>query len=300
MALSDNVKGALLMMGAMAGFTLNDTLIKLLSTDLPLNQILFLRGIFTSLGIAGLALVFRGFRGRFTAKDRWLIALRIVGEVGAAYFFLTALFNMPLANVTAILQSLPLAVTLAAAVFLREPVGWRRVLAIIAGFIGVMLIVRPGTEGFSLYSLYALIAVGFVTLRDLVTRQLSAEVPSLFVTLITSLSVMTSFGLASLGTDWVAMDTRHWGLLLGASAFIIVGYTFSVMVMRVGEIGVIAPFRYTGLLWALMLGFVVFGDWPVPLTLLGAAIIVASGIFTLLREARVRRGTAPRQPLRPR
>jgi len=125
----------------------------------------------------------------------------MVGEIGAAYFFLTALFNMPIANVTAILQALPLTITLAAALFFGDPIGWRRMSAILVGFVGVMLIVRPGAADFTIYSLYVLAAVGFVTLRDLATRRLSKETPSMLVTFITSTSIMVFFGVASLTID---------------------------------------------------------------------------------------------------
>jgi S-adenosylmethionine uptake transporter len=137
--------------------------------------------------------------------------------------------------------------------------------------------------------IYALAAVGFVTLRDLATRRLSREVPSLFVTLVTSASIMAIFGLASLTGGWAEMDMRAGALTAGAAVMIIGGYLFSIMVMRVGEISYVAPFRYTGLIWALGLGWLVFGEWPDDITLLGAAIVVSSGIFMLYREARLAR-----------
>ena len=295
MARSENLTGALLMMASMAAFTLNDAMMKAMAGEVPLNQLLFLRGLLTSIAVGIMAWRMRALAVRLPGRDRWLVVLRMVAETGAAYFFLTALFNMPLANVTAILQALPLTISLGAALVFREPIGWRRLTAILIGFIGVMLIVRPGAEGFNIYSLYALTAVAFVTLRDLTTRKLSPEVPSIFVTFTTTLTVMAFFGLASLTDDWVAMDMRQMMLTLGASAMIIGGYLFSIMVMRVGEISFIAPFRYTGLIWALALGWLVFGDWPDTVTLLGAGVVVASGIFTLYREAQtgLRKRAAP-------
>ena len=289
MARSDNLTGALLMMASMASFTINDTLMKAMAGQVPLNQLLFLRGVFTTLAVALIAWRMGALTLRLPRRDLLTIAVRMAAEIGAAYFFLTALFNMPIANVTAILQSLPLTITLAAAVFLHEPVGWRRMAAILAGLVGVMLIIRPGTEGFNSYALYTLLAVGFVTLRDLATRRLSPATPSMAVTFLTSAAIMTFFGVLSVGDAWAPMGTREAALTLGASVMIIGGYLFSIMVMRVGEIGFVAPFRYTGLLWALLLGWLVFGEWPEPLTLLGAAVVVASGLFTLYREARVQR-----------
>ncbi len=298
MARSDNLTGALLMMASMACFTLNDTMMKLMAGDVPLFQLLFLRGVFTTAAVAVIAWRMGAFGARVPRRDWWIILWRTVGETGAAYFFLTALFNMPLANVTSILAALPLTITLAAAVFLREPVGWKRLAAIVVGFGGVLLIVRPGASDFNVFSLYALTAVGFVTLRDLSTRRLSKETPSMLVTLITSAAIMVFFGLGSLAGEWAPMDGRALGLTVGASVMIIGGYLFSIMVMRVGEIGFTAPFRYTGLIWALVLGWLAFGDWPETITLVGAAIVSGSGLFTLYRESRQARRKYAVQALR--
>jgi S-adenosylmethionine uptake transporter len=290
-ALSDNLTGAGLMMASMAAFTLNDALMKTLSGTAPLYQLIFLRGVLTSCFVAVLAWRMGALRARIPARDRWLVVMRMAAECGATFFFLTALFNMPLANVTAILQALPLTIALAAAVVLKEPLGWRRMTAILVGFVGVMLIIRPGPEGFNTYALYGLGAVACVTCRDLVTRRLSPETPSMLVTLCTSVVIAVVFGLASLGGDWAALAPRDGLVIAGASVMILGGYLFSIMVMRVGEISFIAPFRYTSLLWALGLGWAVFGDWPDLITLLGAGIVVASGVFTLYREALLARRT---------
>lgn len=289
MPLSDNMRGALLMMAAMASFTVNDTLIKMLAGVVPLFQLLFLRGLMTSAFNGIWAWRAGALHFRIPVRDKRYLAMRVIGEIGAAYFFLTALFNMPLANVTAILQSVPLTVSLAAALFFRESIGWRRLTAILIGFLGVLLIVRPGAEGFTVYSVYVLISVLFVTMRDLSTRRLSRETHSLFVTWVTSVGVMVFFGLASLTQGWGAMDLRSWGIIAATSVLVFGGYMFSVTAMRAGEISFVAPFRYTGMIWALTLGWVAFGDWPAPLTLIGAAIVVGSGIFMLYREGQLAR-----------
>ncbi|WP_294614496.1 DMT family transporter [Roseovarius sp.] len=289
MARSDNITGALLMMASMAAFTLNDALIKMLAGEIPLFQLMFMRGVLTTIAVAIIAWRM-GVLGRALPRADWgPVFFRMVGEIGSAYFFVTALFNMPIANISAIMQALPLTITLAAALFFREPVGWRRIVAIMVGFVGVMLIVRPGTEGFNVYSVYGLAAVAFVTLRDMATRRLSRDVPSMTVTLITSVFIMAFFGLASLSESWAPVDARA-ALITGGAAFMIIGgYLFSIMVMRVGEVGFIAPFRYTSLIWALALGWLVFGEWPQTITLVGAGIVVASGIFTLYREMQISR-----------
>src|SRR6056297_4103989 len=158
MARSDNLTGAILMMASMASFTINDTFMKALAGDIPLFQVLFLRGIFTTIAVGVVAWWMGVLFARVSRRDAGSIALRMVGEIGAAYFFLTALFNMPIANVTAILQALPLTITLAAALFFGDPIGWRRMSAILVGFAGVLLIVRPGAADFNFYSIYTLIA----------------------------------------------------------------------------------------------------------------------------------------------
>ncbi len=281
--MTPNGKGALLMMGSMAAFTINDTCVKATHGALPLLQLLTLRGTISALLLYLLARRLGALDLRMSRADAVLLALRCVAEVAGTYFFLTALMNMPLANVTAVLQVLPLTVTLGAAVFFGERVGWRRMLAIALGFCGMLLIVRPGPEGFSLHALYVLAAVGCVTVRDLTTRRLSSRVASMTVTLASALSVFVAAGLASLWVDWVPLDAPTAALIGASSLFVTLGYLLSVLVMRVGEISFVAPFRYTGLLWALGLGWTVFGHWPAPLTLLGAAVVAAAGLFTFYR-----------------
>jgi S-adenosylmethionine uptake transporter len=300
MKFSENTSGALLMMASMAAYTLNDTLMKSLSDAVPLFQVIFLRGCMTSVAVALIAWRMGAFSKRVSRRDTGAIFVRVLSEVLGTYFFLTALYHMPLANVTAILQSVPLAITLAAVFVLREQVGWRRIAAVIVGFLGILLIVRPGAEGFDVYALYGLAAVCCLTVRDLATRSLSRETSSMLVTFVTSVSVMVVFGLANLGSDWAPLSSAHWVTILGAAGLIVVGYITSIMVMRVGDVSFTAPFRYTSILAALLLGWLVFGEWPAPIVLLGAGIIVASGVFTLYREARLGRKRQPVPVLRPR
>jgi S-adenosylmethionine uptake transporter len=298
-ALSDNTRGAVLMMTGMAAFTVNDTLMKLILGDIPMFQALFLRGIGTSLIFALIAWRMGALHlGQFPVRDRWLIVVRTLAEAFAAFFFMAALSQMSLANLTAILQALPLAITLGAALFLGEPVGWKRLAAIGVGFVGVMLIIRPGTDGFNVYSISALISVGFVTLRDLVTRSMSSQVPSLLVAFAAAVGVMALAGVASLTEPWVMPKALTIWYILAAKVFIVAGYLLSVMSVRVGDLGYVAPFRYTGLVWALLLGFLVFGDWPKAITLVGAAIVVATGLYTFARERRLRRAVATDAPMR--
>ena len=163
---SDNARGALFMSVAMTAFTVNDACMKAVTETLPLYQ-----AILCTAALIVIALRMGGLRISVEPGDRKWLILRTLGEVGGTLTFLTALSHMPLANISAIMQFLPLAVTLAAALFLHEPIGWRRLLAILFGLAGVLLIVRPGTEGFDRWALMGLASVGCVVLRDLATRR---------------------------------------------------------------------------------------------------------------------------------
>lgn len=281
---SDNMRGSLLMIASMAGFSLNDAFIKSVGADLPLFQAVFLRGILASAFIGGLAWADGALRFRPGRSDGKLLGLRIFGEIGGTACFLTALFHMPLANATAILQSVPLAVTLAAALFLGETVGWRRYLAISVGFCGVLIIARPGAEGFNSYALWAAGAIFFIVLRDLSTRRMTAGAPALAVALITSLALTVVSGLASVMVDWQPVRPLHLGLLAISASGLLVGYVCGVNAMRLGDIGVTQPFRYTLLIFATVYGMVLFGEFPDFWTLVGSGIVVAAGLYTFHRE----------------
>ena len=285
--LSDNMRGAVFMMASMAGFSMNDALIKTVAGELPLFQAVFVRGVIATLLIAGLAWSQGALVFRAGPRDRRLITQRCVGEIGGTACFLTALFNMPIANASAILQSLPLAVTLAAALFLGESVGWRRYLAIAVGFAGVLIIVRPGSEGFNAYSLWAVAAIAFIVLRDLSTRSLTPDVPALGVAFVTSVALTAAAGLASLAPGWQPVMPGHLAALALGAVCLLAGYIFGVMTMRIGEIGFVQPFRYTLLVWAMLLGILLFGEWPDAWMLAGSAIVVAMGLFTFYRERRL-------------
>lgn len=287
--MSHNARGALLMMVSMAAFVVNDTFLKLTDGAIPLFQLIFMRGLLATVLVYALARWLGALRFAIVPRDKRLIALRGLTEVVTAYFFLNALFNMPLGNLNAIMQVVPLTVTLGSALFFREAVGWRRMSAILVGLFGVLLIIRPGTEGFNIWSLYAVAAVIFVTARDLVTRKLSPEVSGMAVTLGTTLAVMVAAGLASLTQVWVPVTAGAAGYITGSALFVMVGYFCSIQVMRAGDVSFIAPFRYTGLVGALIVGFLVFDEVPRALTLLGAAIVMGTGLFTFYRERQLSR-----------
>lgn len=292
MPLSPNLRGALFMMVAMAGFTLNDAITKFSSESMNMAQVMLVRGLFSSLFVSLLAW-HRGALAKPRAMLQPMVAVRVAGEAGATVSFLVALAHLPIANVSAVLQALPLAVTMGAALVFGEGVGWRRWLAIAVGFAGVLIIVRPGFEGFSVYSLVALTSVACCAVRDLATRRIPQAIPTMLVSTATALAMTVLGGLllSPMG-GWTPMTGRATALLALAAVLVIIGYQFIIMAMRSGDISFIAPFRYTALLWSIVLGLVVFGDVPdLPMTV-GATVIIGSGLYALYRERIVGR----RQP----
>jgi len=280
----------MLMAAAMAAFTINDAITKAVSAEMNFGQVMLVRGVFAIALIAALAWHQGALRPLRTLMMK-PVALRVAGEVGGTVSFLAAIVHLPLANTAAIFQALPLAITLGAALIFREPVGWRRWLAITSGFIGVLIIVRPGVAGFNQFSLLALIAVVFCAVRDLATRRIPAQIPSLFVTLLTTVMI-TAAGAAILVPlgGWTPPSGRALGLLALSAVLVLIGYQCVIMALRSGDISAVAPFRYSALLWAMLLGYLVFGDVPDAMMVTGASIIVLSGLYAFYRE-RIRHRT---------
>jgi len=287
--MTDNIRGALFMVCSMICFAVNDAVIKSLGGVLPIFQTLAVRGGMVVVLLA--ILVMRsGWRVQeLRRRDQMILLLRVAAEVGAAFFIVTALFNMELANMTAILQILPLTIPLAAFMFLGEPLGWRRLVAICIGFLGMLFIVKPGSDGFNIYSLFCLAAVICVTIRDLTARSLGAKLSSQEMSLFAAVGVFGAASVATMFEPWVAISLASWAALCGSSCAILLGYLVSVYAIRTGDVSFTAQFRYIGLIAALILGYVFFGEWPDRLALIGAAIIVGTGAFTLYRQRASRR-----------
>ena len=176
---------------SMAAFTMNDAITKAVSSGMNFGQVMLVRGLFAIVLVAAFAYYQGALRPLRTLMMK-PVALRVIGEIGGTISFMAAIVHLPLANTSAIFQALPLAITLGAALIFGEPVGWRRWSAIAAGFVGVLIIVRPGLAGFSQFSLFALVSVAFCTLRDLATKRIPAKIPSLFITLLTTITVTTA------------------------------------------------------------------------------------------------------------
>lgn len=276
-------RGVASMILGMAAFVTNDSLIKLASTTVPTGQLISTRNVLTAVLLLALLLATGQAAQIRRCLDRPVMARSAI-DVVATILYLVALFHMPIGNVTAINMSTPLLLTAVAAILLQIPVGWRRWTAVAFGFVGVMLIVQPRAEGFNAYALVALASTVFIVARDLTTRRIDKAVPSLVIALANAIFVLVGALALSAVEGWVAVGWREMLLLGGASLFLILGYLLIVDAFRHGDIATISPFRYTGLIWALGAGFLVWGDIPNPLAWCGIVIVVASGLYVLHRE----------------
>lgn len=276
--------GAFMCVG-MGFFIVNDTIAKLVGGDLGVGQFIFVRGIFASL----LLLALIGLTGRLKDCAHILeprILLRAILDFAATALFMVALFHLPIADITAIQQAAPLAGAVLAWLLLGEGFGWRRMLAILVGFAGVLLIARPGYAGFSIYMLASVASMLVSAFRDVVTRRIASHVPSLAVALSNAVVVcLGGLGIAVFeGFEPLSLATT-FEISLGA-LFLVGGYFFFVLAIRGGDLASTAPFRYTNILWALIAGYAVFGETPDIAAIVGMTLIVAAGLFTIYRAAR--------------
>lgn len=288
--MSENQRGILLMVAAMAGFAFEDMFVKILSGSLPVGQILVMLGTSGTLVFAAL-LRLRGARLFTRSLLAGPVLLRNLGELVGTTGYVSAIALTPLSSASAILQAVPLATVLGAALFLQEPVGWRRWSAVLAGFAGVVMVVQPGLDGFEPASLLAVIGVMGLATRDLATRRIPRDVQSLQLSA-SAFAVTVPAGALLLlltGEPPQALSPANWGQLGGAICIGTLAYMLIVGATRIGEISVVTPLRYSRLVFAMAIGITVFGERPDTLTFVGGAVIVASGLYAIFREAQARR-----------
>ena len=280
----ENLRGILFMILAMAGFAFEDLFIKTLSAHLPVSEIILILG---STGSIIFLIIAKLQRAPIVHKDllnRHVIT-RTVFELFGALFFVIAIALTPLSSASAILQITPLLVTIGAAVFFRENVGWRRWTAVLIGFIGVLLILRPGFGSFMPASIFALLGAMFLAGRDLATRAMEVKLPSVTI----ALYAFLAFGISGIfimpfNSAMIALTSTDIMYFIGASVFGVIAYYSLVIASRIGEMSVISPFRYSRIVFAMLLSILVLKENPDSLTLIGATIIVVSGLYTFLRE----------------
>ena len=290
-----NLRGILLMITAMAFFAVEDMFIKFAASGLPTGQIIAISGLF---GVPAFAILARLggksvlVRGAFHPA----VLIRGAGETVGSLAYVAALGSIPMPTVSAVLQAMPLVVTLGSVLFLGETVGWRRWTAIAVGMAGVLLIIRPGLDGFQPAALWVLTTVAGLAVRDLATRYVPIEYSD---------AQISTWGLVPLVFLGGAMMAVSGGVvvpdgvqslqLVGMVATGVVGYWAITAASRSGEVSVVAPFRYTRLIFAILIAWVVFGEPADGITLSGATLIIGSGLYSFARE-RVRKRALPMAP----
>lgn len=274
-------RGGMLMSLSMFCFILNDTVTKLLSTKVGIGEFVFLRGLFATAMILGLVALTGHFRRLHLALDR-VVVVRALFDLLATGLFIAALFHMPLPNVTAVMQAVPITATLMTMIVFKERVEAWQLVAIVVGLLGVLLIIKPGTSGFNPAVVLAAAAMVAVAIRDLVTRRIGPQIPSAVVTLTTAFLVMLGGALWSAVEGLAPMAPQTAATLALAAAFLIAGQLLMVQAVRVAGIAATTPFRYTNVVWALVLGWAVFGFIPDSLAFIGIVLIAGSGLYTIL------------------
>jgi len=268
----------------MVCFVINDTLVKFVSHSLPASQLIFLRGLMAVLGLLLLAKVLdkqafnREWQHHLT--QRWVLARSLLDGL-ASLVYLSALFHMPLGNATAINMSTPLLIALFSGLLMGVHISLRNWMIIGLGFVGVILVVQPQAEGFNAWAWVALAGTCLHALRDLSVRFIPPTVPSMVITVGTALSATVLAGIWSLAHEWVDLSAFTWLMVASASVFLSSGYFFLIKATRVADMSVIAPFRYMGLLTAVIVGFVIWGDVPNLLAWCGMWILVSAGLLML-------------------
>lgn len=285
----ENMRGIVLMVLGMLGFATEDMFIKLATAGLPVGQILVVLG-FPGAIFFGLLARARGLAPVSREFFHPAVVVRNLTEMVGTIGFVTSLALIPLATTTTILQAAPLFVTMGAALVLGEAVGWRRWTAILIGFFGVLLVIRPGFDGFEANVLWAVMAVVGLSIRDLASRKVPKTISSLqlaawgFLAVgVTGVPMLAITGGAKVPT---ATETFYLAGALGVGVF---AYWALTEASRVGEIAVVTPFRYSRLVFSMIVGIAVFSEVPDIYTLAGAGIIISTGLYTIMRERKRRR-----------
>lgn len=283
-----NRNGILAIVTAMSLFAVSDALLKLAMGSVPAGQLLFVRGFVLIAGFGYVAWRAGAFATPGALIERNSIARGALEGFGALAFVM-ALAHVPLALNAAINMATPLMALPIAALVLGERFGWRRVTAVLAGFLGVLLILRPSADGVDFWLAISFVSAVLCAVRDVFTRRIPKGVPSAGVTLITVVCVCAVGGAATFVEGWAAMDARAWIAIFASAAISGTGQHLMVLSMRWGEVAVVSPFRYSGLFASTLVGWAVWGDLPDGLAWLGIALIVGAGLYALWRE-RVTKG----------
>jgi drug/metabolite transporter (DMT)-like permease len=272
--------------------TVNDGIVKWLTQSYPVGQVMTLRGVFVILVVVSWAAA--RHRTSQLRVSNWRLQLtRGALMTASTFLFVTALSLMPLADAIAIAFAGPVIATALAALLLHEPVGWRRWSAIGVGFTGVVIMVRPTPDLIRLVAIVPLLAALVGAFRDIVTRKMGTGGESTLAIMLISTSVVTVAGLASKPPGGSPLRVADVGLFVGSALLVALAQALMIESFRLGAVGLVGPFKYTSLVWAVLLGLLVWGDLPDPWTWVGSTLVVGSGLYIWRREmvlAKLRRG----------
>ena len=281
------VSGILCMIGGALALTINDGMAKYLTETYPVGQVMALRGTFI---LCLLIFLFISARKKLNLKIySWRNNFyRAAAMTGSTFCFITGLSYLPIADAIAIAFAAPLLTTLLAVFCLRERVGLHRWVAIFFGFIGVIIIVQPTDDAFKVAALAPLGAAFFGAIRDVITRKITSSESS-FTILLTSMFLITLAGYLTFPLGWSEFQVEHIWLFLCSSILVGVAQYLMIEAFRLGEVGLISPFKYSSLLWAVIIGFIVWGDIPGYFVLVGATILIISGVYLLHAEKNLKK-----------
>ena len=287
-SVAGNLRGIAAMVAATALFTLADASMKLVSATLPTGETVFVRSFSTALMLTAAAFA----NGAILSLRRALVPAtgwRSAGDVASSLFYQSALARMPFADIMGVLQLMPLSLTAASAAFLNERVGWRRWTAVVIGFCGALLVIKPGSSAFNPWAILALLSVFSATLRDVATRRLDPTLSPLVIIMISQLVVALGGLGCAMFQAWSVPTLYELMHLLIASVFSLAGHLCVIHSLRSGEISTVAPFRYAGMVWAVMLGLLLWNELPDAYSFTGILILMSAGLYTFYREQKHRR-----------
>jgi drug/metabolite transporter (DMT)-like permease len=280
---AETKKGVTAMSIGGALFVINDALVKLATETMPLGELLVVRGIFAIACVLSLIIGFGDTR-RISSAAKPIVVLRAACEFLVSLCYVTAISQLPIGDLTTIMQATPIIMTILCAVLRIELVDWPRWIAVFIGFAGVLMIAQPGGSNFTLFTLSALASATFVALRDLVTRKIKAEIPPAVVILTTTIFASCGGLLLGLTETWHMPSTFEFSLLGGAAIIVTIANSLMVTAYRYADVSILSPLRYLVVIWAAIMGYIVFAEIPAGIGALGAALIIGGGLYTGYHE----------------
>ena len=277
-----SLRGILCMLGGALSLTINDAMAKYLTQSYPVGQVMALRG----LSIIMLLIAFLFFMNNLQALKifSWKGHLLRAGAMaGSTFLFITGLSLLPITDAIAIAFVAPILTTILGVIILRESVSWKRWVAIFVGFFGVIIILQPTSDAFKIAAIAPMGAAAFGAARDVITRAISGSENSLSI-LFTSMLMITIAGFLTCPLGWSEVKPSHIWIFITSSLLVGLAQYLMIEAFRLGEVALISPFKYSSLLWATLIGLVIWDDLPSKHVVLGAFILILSGIYLLRNE----------------